>query len=219
MVATEGRDASTFGSSTYSRKLQTKIDKLDPTERLAISDWLISFRAAAGAAFTEFFEDVQLGGAAETLDEFRAQLRARHPARSAEIDAIPDDEMLEQCAATLETALANDRQIRDWLINNVAWQKCPELKRRIRGSGAPDDPGFAKDDKGGTRFYNWLLERGGVAAPEVQKSLTADWATLFAEAHLSKMGKGRTIQIFSDVTSCDAVIKDEQNNSIYFSNT
>ena len=56
-------------ASTLSRKLQSKLDKLDPTERLAIPDWLINFRAAAGSEFAEFFSTVKLGYPT-TVDEY-----------------------------------------------------------------------------------------------------------------------------------------------------
>ena len=55
-----GADSSSSGPTLSTRKLQGKLDKLDPTKRLTILDWLVTFRAACGADFSEFFSEVQL---------------------------------------------------------------------------------------------------------------------------------------------------------------
>ena len=58
------------GSAHTSRKLQSKLDTLDPTNRLAINDWLISFRGAAGPDLRVLFDGKH--DSVQTLDDFRS---------------------------------------------------------------------------------------------------------------------------------------------------
>ena len=68
-----GADSSSSGPTLSTRKLQGKLDKLDPTKRLTILDWLVNFRAACGTDFSEFCcADVQLE-IPKTKEEFMAR--------------------------------------------------------------------------------------------------------------------------------------------------
>ena len=58
------------GPAHTSRKLQSKLDTLDPTNRLAINDWLISFRGAAGPDLRVLFDGKH--DSVQTLDDFRS---------------------------------------------------------------------------------------------------------------------------------------------------
>ena len=90
-----GADSSSSGRTLSTRKLQSKLDKLDPTKRLTILDWLVNFRAACGADFSEFFADVQLE-IPKTKEEFLSRFLS-DPKYIADdgskLDALHDDEL------------------------------------------------------------------------------------------------------------------------------
>ena len=204
-----GADSSSSGPTLSTRKLQGKLDKLDPTKRLTILDWLVTFRAACGADFSEFFSEVQLE-IPKTKEEFLSRFIS-DPKYIADdgtkLDALHDAELQAEFALYRKDLLARDSLVRDWLVTNVMWgHDAVELKRLVRGSAADHSDGWSVAADGGSRLYTWLLDRGGCGAPEVQKGLTADWAVLFAEAHNARIGRPRSVRLFTDLSSYDAVI-------------
>ena len=90
----------------------------------------------------------------------------------------------------------------DWLshLNNVAWQKDPELKRKVKGTN--DTPGFAELEDG-CGLYQYLRERGSATQPHVQSEMETEWAGVYAEAH----ARTQTKSIFSDVSTSDAILR------------
>jgi hypothetical protein len=182
------------GSAHTSRKLQSKLDTLDPTNRLAINDWLISFRGAAGPDLRVLFDGKH--DSVQTLDDFRS-VRPNFAGYSDSTLQPTFDDFVNRYS------LLND-QLSSWLVQYVHWKREPELARLIRGNDS--SPGWAELGDG-VAMYNWLKSHASTKASDVQTKLTCDWAVLFSEAHARMAGHAAKICVFDDVTSCDAVIE------------
>ena len=222
-----------LGSGSLStRKLQSKLDKLNPTLRLVIPDWLLRFRSACGTQFgdvfvwamrepmpqdyEEFYDlfpqqystigicyDEQIDPSTNTPRTDPLTAEIVYTARRRAFTVADHEAWFEKQRGKL---LDLNNTVRDWLITNVDWEKDAELKRLIRGSPTTLGWGDPQCWWGGCKIYAWLANKGGVGTPEVQKSLVADWAAILAESHLSRLGKPRAITIFSDVSSSEVVI-------------
>ena len=94
------------------RKRQHKLDRLDPTKRSTIHDWLITFRSAAGPDFTELFEDVRLEAVLpSSAHRFRAVM------------GLPDDMTDTDVQSAYDAFLAGrrvlDRYVQDCIARGV----------------------------------------------------------------------------------------------------
>ena len=117
-------------------KLNAKLTLLDPTATLLIDDWLINLRAAAGAEFKLVF------ASDDELDDFYRRLSGQ-----TDKTLFPPGSLTGQFNAWYtQHVAALSVVLFGWILNNVEWQKDPELKRRIKGSN--DEIGFIHNDDG-----------------------------------------------------------------------
>ena len=117
-------------------KLHTKLDKLDPTKRLAISDWLITFRAACVTSSDDFFVVFERPFA-KSVAEWRVsadgqELNIENDSRKPAFRH--DDELSDEYAQYSASYIAHSRQICSWLLTLVLWQLEPELKVLVKGT-------------------------------------------------------------------------------------
>ena len=179
------------GTATSVRyKLNAKLDMLDPTATLAINDWLINLRAAAGSEFKLCFMTRP-----QLVEKFRVD-------KGKPYTTYPDFDSIAGgfSAWCRENSMGQLSEVLyGWIINNVDWKKDPELARKIRG--ADGDDGFSVDSNG-AGLYAYLRERGSAMQPHVQSEMETEWASVYAEAH----SKSQTKTVFTDVSTSDAVL-------------
>ena len=141
-------------------KLLNNIKTLDPTNKLAIKDWLIALKAAASWPFAKCFAprvsraDFRnaCGFIGEQYDKYSPE----------EYDALFDK--YENQELELETALFG------FIVGHCEWQKEPELALNIRGTA--DKPGW-EATQDGRALLDWLTKHGSYDDHNVQQLLLA----------------------------------------------
>jgi hypothetical protein len=173
-------------------KLLNNIKTLDPTNKLAIKDWLIALKAATSWPFAKCFAPRVLradfrnacGFVGEHYDKYSVD----------DYDALFDQ--YENRELELETALFG------FIVGHCEWQKEPELALKIRGTA--DKPGW-EATQDGRALLDWLTQHGSYDDHNVQQLLLADWANIFFESQRTAANAPRTIIVFDQTASAEDV--------------
>ena len=175
-------------------KLQTKLKRLDPLDKIAIKDWLIELKAAAGFTF-HYVWAPQI-------------TRADYPARMAAVGedwrGLSEEKYDTLYDKHLDNAINLEAAVFGFIINHCDWRNEPELAGHVRGSGDGSKGWAATQD--GRSLYEWLDKHGSTDDMQVQDRLAADWAGLYAESMATSAGRSRTTVVFSKTTTAEDVI-------------
>ena len=183
-------------SSSKSHKLYATLPTLDPTDRLAISDWLVNFTAAAGTDFELLWR---------AGDEWEPTVALwRIATQHLDATRYPRDDIIESYAQWLDVYSTMSQTAFGWIINAVKWTADPALRFAVTGTPGVHDGFDAKKD--GRGLFLWLRERGSVSSADVQDQLIVEWSHVHAESHATSTGRTRSLTVFDDVSSSDAVI-------------
>jgi hypothetical protein len=177
-----------FDVPRYSIKCQP-LKHLNPTDRLAIADWLLKFRAAAGADCAIVFSAPVL------RTEFRIHFQLTGNGFWDELDGMSEVEFFDDLYAKYLTRRAFiNGVVASFIISHVEWEKEPALARCIRD--LPGAPGWGSTGDG-RAMYDWLVKHGSTDDAATQERLVTEWSHYLIEARLTKQGLPRTLELSS----------------------
>ena len=186
-----------FGVPHYTIKCQP-LKHLDPTDKLTIADWLIKFRAAAGASCAIAFSNPV------PRSEFRIHFKLIGAGFWDELDGTSEVEFFDDLYGKyLEKYAFINGVIASFIIGHVEWDKEPALARCIRDQ--PGVPGWGSTGNG-KAMYDWLVTHGSTDDAATQELLITEWAFLLYESHSTKQGRARTRTVFTNSSSAEDII-------------
>ena len=186
-----------FDVPRYTIKCQP-LKHLNPTDRLVIADWLLKFRAAAGADCAAIFSDPI------SRPEFRIHFKLTGTGFWDELDGMSEVEFFDDLYAKYLTRRAFlNGVVASFIIGHVEWEKEPALARCIRD--LPGAPGWGSTGDG-KAMYEWLVKHGSTDDVATQERLISEWSHFLIEARLTKQGLPRTRTVFTDSSSAEDVI-------------
>ena len=171
---------------------------IDPSEPLALADWLICFEAALPldhsfilwwAKHPSYLPNNQ----PPPISIYKAIMKI--PPRNAVTPNIQAD-------FGTWTAIFNElnHTVCSCLITLVQWQADPELRGLVTG------PAGFQTTKSGADFLRHLVDAANVLNPSVQKALGFDWAQIEYEAYRRTLGQPADVTVFRDTSSSAAVL-------------
>ena len=179
-------------------RLHSPLNKLDPTNRLKVADWLIQLRACAGSACEGAFSPPV------TRSEFRLHFNLAGNGFWDELDGMSEIEFFDYLYTRyLRLYKSQSAAIAAFIICNVEWSKDASLARHIRGTA--DAPGWGETSDG-LAIFTWLKVHGSSDDAASQELLMFEWAVVMCESRLTKQGLARTQIIFKLTQFAEEVI-------------
>ena len=179
-------------------RLHSPLNKLDPTNRLKVADWLIQLRACAGSACEGAFSPPV------TRSEFRLHFNLAGNGFWDELDGMSEIEFFDYLYTRyLRLYKSQSAAIAAFIICNVEWSKDASLARHIRGTA--DAPGWGETSDG-LALFTWLKVHGSSDDAASQELLMFEWAVVMCESRLTKQGLARTQIIFKLTQFAEEVI-------------
>ena len=168
------------------------LSKLDPNDRLSITNWLHTMTAAASSDFISIYGPF----VPISLTWYRRTF------------GIPDEDDDDMHAHDFNVWLQTEEELNthlySWLLPSINWVDCPELRSAVKGDADGGDPGLCATQD--ARKLIWMLRQlGAVSARDVQQTLTTEWSTLYAEAHMSSSGRTRGNTVFTNASTSTGV--------------
>ena len=187
-----------FGVPRHAIKLLYPLKNLNPTNKLAISDWIIKFCAAAGQICAMAFSDPV------PKIEFRLHFKLTGAGFWDDMDGMSEVEFFDDLYNKyLERYAFINGVVASFIIGHVEWEKEPALARCIRD--LPGVPGWGSTGNG-KAMYDWLVKHGSTDDKPTQELLISEWSTFLIESRLTKQGLPRTRTVFTASSTAEDVI-------------
>ena len=188
-----------FGVPRHAIKLLYPLKNLNPTNKLAISDWIIKFCAAAGHICAMAFSDPV------PRLEFRLHFKLTGGAGFwDDMDGMSEVKFFDDLYSKyLERYAFINGVVASFIIGHVEWEKEPALARCIRD--LPGVPGWGSTGNG-KAMYDWLVKHGSTDDMPTQELLISEWSTFLIESRLTKQGLPRTRTVFTASSTAEDVI-------------
>ena len=163
MVNRPKATARDFGVPRYAIKLLYPLKNLNPTNTLAISDWIIKFCAATGRICAMAFSDPV------PKLEFRLHFKLTGAGFWDDMDGMSEVEFFDDLYDKyLERYAFINGVVASFIIGHVEWEKEPALARCIRD--LPGVPGWGSTGNG-KAMYGWLVKHGSTDDKPTQELL------------------------------------------------